>query len=229
MQSVGVFEFPSPERSAGERMMTAVRAVLRMIVPVLAMFTVFAVAYFHMDRFVTSLDFFSPSQWQYNPGYWLSVGHLILPLSFLASSLTNRRYGEAYATAQVLVAWGICGVMTLLAMLFLSDGFTASPFPPMQITATFVVAFMFAQIVQVSIFDKARGRTWWGAPLYSTLWASLTYVIIFHPIAAWGMGQPWMEKMMVDFVIKASISIALLVPYYLMRSSIKPMPGYGGA
>ncbi len=222
-------EFRAPKVAPGERAKIALRSVLRLILPVVSLLLVLVVSYFNMDRFVTGLDFFSAEQWSLNPGYWLTWGHLVLPLAFLMASLTNRRFGQSYAFAQVLMAWVGVGLITAAAYDRWDVLYVESPFPPMQISVAFMVAFVTAQLAQVAIFDKTRGRTWWGAPLFSTLWASLVYVVIFHTMAAWGNGQPWMDTMMVDFVIKAVLAVALLLPYFLLRRRIKSLPGYGGA
>ena len=104
-----------------------------------------------------------------------------------------------------------------------------NPFPSLQTSVAFLGAFGVAQIMLVSVFDKTRGRTWWGAPLISMIWASTFYVLIFHVVANWGLDREWMPAMAMDFSIKVVAAILLLIPYQMLRRTVKPLPGYGGA
>ncbi len=229
MHSVMAQPFDAPREKLQQRVWLGVRAVLRLIVPVLTLLVILSAAYIFKGDFVTRLDVFPTHLWRWNPGYWLSAGHLVLPLAFFSANLTNRRFGASYAISQVIVTWVILGLSVVMVMYRFGDWGSDSPFPPAQVSLAFVVAFGLAQLVNVNVFEKTRGRTWWGAPLISMVWASAVYVIIFHPVANWGTNEPWMPKMVADFVIKSGEAVLLLLPYHLLRRSIRPLPGYGGA
>lgn len=157
------------------------------------------------------------------------MGHLLLPLSFFVINMTNRKYGARYALAQVAVTWVLLGLAAFFVMAQFGDWRTDNPFPPLQTSAAFLCAFGVAQFAVVTIFDRTRGRTWWGAPLISLLWASVFYSVIFHIGSNWGLGSPWMSEMVMDLAIKFVIAVLLLIPYQLLRKTIRPLPGYGGA
>ena len=182
-----------------------------------------------MELGVLTLDYFPPQYWQWNPGYWLSVGHLVLPLAFFVVNMTNRKYGPGYAFAQVVVTWILIGLIAASVMIRFGDLSTESPFPPAQTTTAFLAAFMIAQLANIRSFDRTRGRTWWGAPFISILWASGIYVAIFYPISMMGMNESFVPRMVTDFALKAVSAVLLLLPYQFMRKMIRPTSGYGGA
>ncbi len=229
MHSVMAQPFDAPREPLSKRAWKIARAVMRLVLPVTLTVTILSAAFLYKNEAVTSFDFFSPNMWAWNPGYWLTFGHMLLPLAFFAANLTNRRFGPIYALAQVLASWVVLGLLVSIILIRFGEGGGESAFPPAQVSVAFLVAFGLAQLVNINVFDKTRGRTWWGAPLISIIWASAVYVIIFHPVANWGLGEVWMPKMVSDFVIKSAIAGVLLAPYFLLRKSIKPMPGYGGA
>lgn len=229
MHSVMAQPFDAPREPLGKRVWKIIRAIMQLSLPVTLTVAVLSFAFLYKDQPVTSFDFFPPNYWAWNPGYWLTVGHLLLPLAFFFVNLTNRRFGPVYAVAQVIATWVLLALLVSYILVQFGEGGGESAFPPAQVSVGFLVAFGLAQLVNVNVFDKTRGRTWWGAPLISIVWASLIYVIVFHPVANWGGGEAWMPKMVADFAIKSAIAIALLVPYHLLRKAIRPLPGYGGA
>ena len=217
------------ETSFGARVRGVFANGLRLVVPTLILSIILLASYFEMEDGVVALDLFPPHLWEWNPGYWLTMGHLMLPLSFFAVNLTSRRRGPSFALGQVVLAWMLLGALTYFVMSEFGGMSSESPFPPAQTTLAFVVAFVLAQLVNIRVFDRTRGRTWWGAPFVSILWASLIFVIIFFPVSMMGQGQSFVPRLVIDLVIKTVSAAFLLVPYYLLRPMIKSAPGYGGA
>jgi uncharacterized PurR-regulated membrane protein YhhQ (DUF165 family) len=43
------------------------------------------------------------------------------------------------------------------------------------------------------------------------------------------MSDPWTNFMLMDLAIKLAAAFLMLIPYYLLRPLIRPMPGFGGA
>jgi uncharacterized PurR-regulated membrane protein YhhQ (DUF165 family) len=229
MHSVIAQPFDAPQEDLSKRIWWIVRAILRLIFPVVTLFSILMIALIFAKDTVYVFDIFPNHLWAWNPSYWLSAGHLMLPIAFFVVNITNRKYGATYAYGQVIITWVLLAVATLYLMAAFGDWKTDNPFPPLQTSVAFLAAFGVAQIFNVSVFDRTRGRTWWGAPLISLLWASLVYVVIFHPVANWGLDQVWMPKMVTDLSLKWVSALILLVPYHFLRKSIRPMPGYGGA
>ena len=163
------------------------------------------------------------------PSFWLTGGHLVLPFMFLVINLTNRRYGPSYATAQVTLTWAILGALIYLFYVQSEDPLAVRALPPVRTCVAFIVAIVFAQFANISLFDWTRGIPWWRAPLYAPIFGSLTYCALFYPSAFWGTGLPWVNQMVSLFGIMTAASFVLMVPYYLMRPMIKPLPGFGGA
>lgn len=229
MRGVAVQFYRTQRREQPSRLVAVLKATARLIVPVTSLVGILWLAYQGLQHQVTAFDVFGPDLWMWNPGYWLTEGHLILAFAFLAVNLTNRRYGGAYAFAQVVIGWVVIGIIGYFAERHLGPSLGASALPALESMLFFAIAFLTAQIVNVEIFDKIRGRTWWGAPLFSVLWASLVFVAIYYPLTSAGQGVPWIERAVADFAIKAVLAVVMLVPYYVMRPLIRPLPGFGGA
>lgn len=206
---------------------TAVRAVLRLIVPVLALIAVYALALKCSSKPIYAFDVFPDEKWYLNPGYWLTAGHLILPLAFLVSALTNRRYGDGYAFAQLALAWIIIGGALYWVSQF--GGLSISLLPTRRTSLAFLFAIIVGQVVGIYVFDRTRGRTWWGAPLFSALWGQTAFILLFYTLAYIGMNDPWTNFMLMDLGFKIAASFLMLIPYHLLRGIIRPLPGYGGA
>ena len=205
------------------------RALLRLAIPVILLLLVYALAYVLMDEYITAFDIFPDDKWYLNPGYWLTAGHLVLPLAWLVSSFTNRRYGEGYSLAQLLVAWLVVGLVAYVIAGMIESGLPASPLPSRRVSLAFLFAIVLGQIVGVYVFDRTRGRTWWGAPLFSALWGQTVFVLVFYPLSYIGMSDPWINFMLMDLAIKIASSFLMLIPYFIFRGLVRPLPGYGGA
>jgi queuosine precursor transporter len=207
---------------------SVVRAVLRLVIPVIALIAVYVIAYLNINNSVTVFDVFPDDKWFLNPGYWLTVGHLILPLVFLVSALTNRRYGDGYALAQLILSWLIIGG-TVLLLSHMMGAMPFSPLPDRRLSLSFVLAIIVGQTVGIYVFDRTRGRTWWGAPLFSALWGQTVFILLFYTLAFIGSTDPWTNFMMMDLAIKVAAAFLMLIPYHLLRGAIRPLPGFGGA
>jgi hypothetical protein len=207
----------------------ALRAVLRLVIPVIALLAIYVCAYLGMSEPITAFDIFPDEKWFLNPGYWLTKGHLILPFAFLVSNLTNRRYGETYAFAQLIVTWIVIGIALYAFMQAVGGALPFSPLPNKRTSLAFLFAIMIGQSAAIFIFERTRGRTWFGAPLFSALWGQTIFVLLYYTLAYVGMTDPWVNFMMMDLAINVAAAIILLIPYEFLRGIIKPKPGYGGA
>ncbi len=224
-------EFHRPHTRRGADLITqAMRAVTRLIIPVIGLLGVLIWADFASTTPVTWFDpYFDVSDPRFKPGAWLTGGHLVLTLMFFVLSLTNRRYGPGITTSQISVAWILMGSLAYYYFIYSDQSLSAQPLPPARICASFVGALVFAQFTAINVFNWTRGRPWWRAPLYAALWGSAAFCFTFYPSANYGLGVPWVNQMITHFGFMAAVAFLLLIPYNALRQTIKPLPGFGGA
>lgn len=158
----------------------------------------------------------------------LTWGAFTYPIAFLVTDLTNRKFGPA--KARKVVAAGFI-IAVLLSIWF------ATP----RIAIASGSAFLIAQLLDVSVFDRLRQSTWWKAPLISSVLGSIIDTILFFSIAFapafgfldfggddgslgfavpfLGIGQDvalWVSLAAGDFIVKLVVGIAMLLPYGIM-------------
>ncbi|MDD9908902.1 MAG: queuosine precursor transporter [Ahrensia sp.] len=155
----------------------------------------------------------------------LTWGAFTYPIAFLVTDLTNRRFGAK--TARMVVAIGFVLAVALSIWL-------ATP----RIAIASGAAFLVAQLLDVSIFDRLRRSAWWRAPLISSLLGSAVDTLIFFglafapPFAALDFGGEagslgfavpflgvgndaplWISLAVGDFLVKIAVGLAMLLPY----------------
>ncbi|MEI9888347.1 MAG: hypothetical protein WDN08_17970 [Rhizomicrobium sp.] len=202
------------------RLADALGAVLRMIVPVLTLCAALIALYLYMD---TQLAYFADAT-----GRWLTVSHLLLPLAFLAIHLTNRRYGPAYAFAQIVLAMAAITAATFFGADMIRMFLPETIVPSVREVLAFAGAFFFAGFLAIIAFDGARGPRWWTAPLIGSIVAALIFAPIFYLGAFLGTATPWFAHMGVHTGILIAGAVLTLLPYWLLRRLVQPLPGYGG-
>ena len=99
-------------------------------------------------------------------------------------------------------------------------------------------AFLVAQLIDTSVFDRLRNNAWWMPPLISTFIGSALDTIIFFglafapvfagidaffgmedgslgfPAAIFGLAMPlWMSLAIGDFLVKILVGLFALLPY----------------
>jgi len=198
----------------------AASAVLRMIVPVLALLASFVSLYLYRD---TPLPLFLDGT-----SSWLTVGHLLVPVGFFFVHLTNRRYGPAYAFAQVVVACALIMAFVLFASNQLMQFLPQDTVPTMREAIGFGGAFFLASFVSIVVFDGTRGAHWWTAPLFGFVTAAVFFAWIFYPAAYAGTGAVWFDHALVYGAVLAGEGILLLIPYWMLRGIVPPLSGFGG-
>jgi len=172
---------------------------------------------------------------QFLYGDWLTYGAFTYPLAFLVTDIMNRVYG-ASAARKVVFAGFVTGVICSLigTQIMLEFG----PAVTLRIALGSGIAFLVAQLLDVTIFDRMRKGAWWKAPLASTLIGSTLDTAIFFTIAfsamlnslepsnmpTWaqegvtllGMGSVmplWVSLAVADWGVKISIAVIALVPF----------------
>jgi len=58
--------------------------------------------------------------------------------------------------------------------------------------------------------------------------AGASFVLLFYPGAYAGSNSGWCDHMRVHAGVLVLAAVAGLLPYWLLRSSVKPLPGFGG-
>jgi uncharacterized PurR-regulated membrane protein YhhQ (DUF165 family) len=158
---------------------------------------------------------------------WLTMGQLLLPLTFLAIHLTNRRYGAGYAFAQVIGAW-IVGLVVFQAVQAQLAALAQVALPASRETAGFAIGLAAAQLVAVFVFDRTRGPRWWSAPLFASLWGAAVLCFVAYPAAYAGTQVDWVNHMFVNLWLVAGAGVLLLIPYWAFRPIVQPLSGFNG-
>ena len=174
---------------------------------------------------------------QFPLGGYLTWGALTYPFAFLVTDLTNRLQGAAAARRVVLA-----GFATGVACSFIGTQIIGEfgPLVTLRIAIGSGLAFLTAQLLDVTIFNRLRAGSWWKAPLVSTLISSSVDTAIFFtiafsaaltvlepgndvswataPIALLGIGPEapfWVSLAVADWLVKLLLAIAALLPFRL--------------
>ncbi len=203
----------------GGFLLAIVVAGLQLVLPVALLIGLGAAAYVYGDR---PLLWLGPAQAE-----WLTMGHLVVPLTFFAIQLTNRRYGAGYALAQTALAWLVGGVALWFAAADLTS-LAGRALPAANAVVGFGAGLAVAQLFSVLVFDRTRGPRWWTAPFLSTLWSGWLFCLIAFPLTWLGTPVDWFGRLMVYAGIMAVAAVVLLLPYWLLRRMVPPQSGFGG-
>ena len=169
-----------------------------------------------------------------NLGEILTWGAFTYPMAFLITDLTNRKFGPTAARRVVIAGFVLAVILSI---------WLATP----RIAIASGSAFLVAQMLDVSIFNRLRGGAWWQAPLVSSIIGSVIDTVLFFSIAfapAFGMldfgGEDgslgfavpflgmggevplWISLAVGDFIVKVLVGLAMLVPYGALRSVVTP-------
>lgn len=161
-------------------------------------------------------------------GPWLKSSHGVLAIGFLLIQLTNRRYGPEYAFAQILLSLVVCDVIAAVHPNGIVELVSPAALPNAREVMAFVGAFVAAGYLSIAAFDIARGPRWWTAPLTSSYVSSLGFALLYYPLAYVGSDVPWYAHMSTHAGVLLAASVFGLIPYWLLRPIIRPLPGFGG-
>lgn len=131
---------------------------------------------------------------------WLVWGSLTYPVAFLVTDLTNRLYGATTARKVVLVGF-VVGVVL--------SWYLADP----RIAMASGTAFLVAQLLDVSVFNRLRQHVWWVAPIVSSALSSFVDNTLFWVLAFYGPDNWWHMPMITDLLVKWGVALAALIPY----------------
>ena len=172
----------------------------------------------------------------------LTWGAFTYPLAFLVTDIMNRVYGAAAARRVVLVGF-VAGLLCSLVGTQIMGEF--GPLVTLRIAIGSGIAFLVAQLIDVSVFAALRNGAWWRAPLVSTLVGSTLDTALFFSIAfsgtlsfihpatdvSWaaealpllGVGPVaplWVSLAVADWAVKLSIALVALVPFRLITARL---------
>ncbi len=137
------------------------------------------------------------------------------PVTFFITDLANRAYGKIVARKVVYIGFFIGVFLTL----FISTNF--SDVISIRIAIGSGIAFFIAQNLGVKIFDMLRKKSWYIAPLASSIFGSIVDTFLFFSIAFYGTGIPWISLVFGDLAVKLFMALSMLIPFRLLLSSIR--------
>ena len=150
----------------------------------------------------------------------LTYGAFSYPVAFLITDLANRAYGKIVARKIVLIGFFLGISLTL----FVSTNF--DDIISVRIAIGSGLAFFIAQNIDVNIFDFLRKKTWYVAPLSSSLTGSVIDTFLFFSIAFYGTSVPWITLALGDLLVKFIVAIAMLIPFRMLLSRIVDVSNY---
>ena len=145
----------------------------------------------------------------------LTYGAFTYPITFLITDLANRAFGKIVARKIVYIGFFIGVCLTLLISTNFSDLIS------IRIAIGSGIAFFVAQNVDVGIFDKLRKKTWYVAPLTSSVFGSIIDTFLFFSISFYATGIPWLSLAFGDLSVKLFIALSMLIPFRLLLASIR--------
>ena len=131
---------------------------------------------------------------------WLTWGALTYPIAFLITDTTNRFFGATGARKVVYVGF----ILGVILSLWAADT---------RVAIASGSAFLIAQLLDIIIFNKFRRKTWWKAPLISSLISSAIDTTLFFSIAFIATGLPWVTWAIGDYGAKLAMAAILLIPF----------------
>ena len=145
----------------------------------------------------------------------LTYGAFSYPATFLITDLANRAYGKIIARKVVYIGF----VIGILLTLFVSTNFDDTI--SIRIAIGSGMAFFIAQNLDVQVFDHLRKKSWFIAPLTSSIIGSFTDTFLFFTIAFYGTGIPWPTLALGDLAVKLFIALLMLIPFRILLNRIR--------
>jgi hypothetical protein len=174
---------------------------------------------------------------QYPLGAFLTWGALTYPFAFLVTDLTNRLEGPAAARRVVLAGFATGILCSFVGTQVIGE---FGPLVTFRIALGSGLAFLCAQLLDISVFNRLRDGSWWKAPLVSTLVSSTLDTVIFFTVAfsamltllepgndiSWaiapapllGIGPQapfWVSLAVGDWLVKLLLALVALLPFRL--------------
>ena len=147
----------------------------------------------------------------------LTYGAFSYPIAFLITDLANRFYGKIIAKKVVYFGFVLGIGFTILFSTDFAD------FISIRIAIGSGTAFLFAQLLDVQIFDNLRKKEWFVAPLTSSIVGSSVDTFLFFSISFYGTSVPWFTLALGDLSVKLFVALIMLIPFRLLLKTFKPI------
>lgn len=154
---------------------------------------------------------------QYPINDWLTWGALSYPMSFLVTEIVNRLHGPMPARRVVYAGFAV-GVLLSFVL--------STP----RIAFASGTAFLISQLLDIAVFNRLRSLSWWYAPFFASVGASIIDTALFWSIAFYGEPMPLLTLATGDFLIKLVLDVGMLLPFRLAiaktlkRNTKLPLP-----
>ncbi len=175
-------------------------------------------------------------------GNYLTYGAFTYPFAFLVTDLMNRLEGPQSARRIVFVGFIMGLICSFIGSQIIVDGY---PLVTLRVAIGSATAFLLAQLLDVTVFDKLRGGAWWRAPVFSSFVGSAVDTALFFFIAfsatqflvnieplndvssanenstilgLVGSAPFWVSMAIADYLVKLFIALIALIPY---RQTVK--------
>ena len=166
----------------------------------------------------------------------LTWGAFTYPIAFLVTDLINRNFGPTTARYVVIIGFVVAVILSII-------------FSNPRIAIASGSAFLVAQLLDVTIFDRLRQLAWWKAPIVSSVLGTVIDTFLFFTLAfsAWfsifgyndafalenaklfgvfAVEMPrWISWAVGDLGIKLLVVVSLLVPYRVLTAYFQPVNG----
>lgn len=170
---------------------------------------------------------------QFLLGNWLTWGAFTYPLAFLVTDVLNRLHGPSLARRVVFIGFVVGVLCSLIA--------SALDATTLRIALGSGIAFLTAQLLDISVFNQLRSGRWWTAPVVSSLVGSSVDTALFFsiafsetfgfmdpsddvswanealPLLAWGPVAPlWVSLAVADWALKIALALIALLPFRII-------------
>ena len=174
---------------------------------------------------------------QYPLGAFLTWGAFTYPFAFLVNEIVNRFEGPAAARKVVLAGFATGIVCSFIGTQVQGE---FGPLVTLRVALGSGSAFLAAQLLDITIFNRFRRGLWWKAPLISPIISSTLDTAIFFTIAfsatlaflepgidvSWatqpapllGLGPEapfWVSLAIGDWLVKLLLAVVALLPFRL--------------
>lgn len=162
------------------------------------------IAIFCMIAFVASANYLV----QFPLNSWLTWGAFTYPGTYFVSELVNRFYGSKQARRVVYIGFIVAIILSFIWF-------------DKRIAIASCTAFLFSQLLDITIFNKLRKNTWWLAPALASTISCAVDTGIFFSIAFYGTAVPWITLATGDYFVKLVMDMILLLPfrYFVWRNA----------
>ena len=160
-------------------------------------------------------------------GFHTTWGTFTFPLIFLATDLTVRLLGADNARKVIFkVLLPALVISYIISVLFFEGkyqgmaGLMSFNSFVFRIALASFIAYGVGQLIDILIFNQLRKkRSWWVAPVTSTIFGALIDTFVFFAIAFYAssnefMAANWIEIAWLDYAFKLLVSLVFFIPAY---------------